>query len=579
MHTVAVVILFLSGFSFSATGTRGAQSLAIAFHAADLPAQQLPTPTPTVNTPHILVGVVFGVMLFAAVSTIVLAVSFAQRHYEYFVLFTGCFAVTLLYEYFSLDEYLLRHTQTLALFVRYALPSLTILVGIVFLQRFLDAHFVAKRLDMCLIIVIPIYALVVVFLLAGGVDFWQTRVFPILNAVSTLLLLAIWGIVIKKNAGILGLNSLEIASALGLIVLVPGKAFVLSGLMLFGEPLSAQIIVNTLLCINIALVPVALVLRIRDSNKKLLIALRERSLAEQEALTEHRRNDALRRANTEVLAQQDLLEQQRRQIEAMNAALQENNLQLGAQNLQLKELHHEKDELFGIVAHDLKNPLGAIASFANIIKHDNTTLTVHQRMEFIDHIIESAERMFQIIRNLLDLNALERGGMRVQIQPIEISSLLEYAIGSFEERAAQKNILLHKNLTVPSFVHADENLIMQVVDNLLSNAIKYSPHGKNVVLRTQPHHSEAGHIVRLEIQDQGPGLSEEDKAHLFGKFSRLSAQPTGGEHSTGLGLSIVKKMVEAMNGRVWCESTLGEGATFIVELPSAHDEYEESGRG
>jgi signal transduction histidine kinase len=75
--------------------------------------------------------------------------------------------------------------------------------------------------------------------------------------------------------------------------------------------------------------------------------------------------------------------------------------------------------------------------------------------------------------------------------------------------------------------------------------------------------------LRIEVADEGPGISEEDKKKLFGKFARLSARPTGGEHSTGLGLSIVKKMVEAMNGRVWCESELGKGSTFIVELPTA----------
>ena len=75
--------------------------------------------------------------------------------------------------------------------------------------------------------------------------------------------------------------------------------------------------------------------------------------------------------------------------------------------------------------------------------------------------------------------------------------------------------------------------------------------------------------LRVEVQDQGPGLSADDQKKLFGKFARLSAKPTGGEHSTGLGLSIVKKMVEAMNGKVWCESKLGQGATFIVELPTS----------
>jgi len=75
-------------------------------------------------------------------------------------------------------------------------------------------------------------------------------------------------------------------------------------------------------------------------------------------------------------------------------------------------------------------------------------------------------------------------------------------------------------------------------------------------------------LVRCEVQDEGPGLSPQDQQRLFGKFARLSAKPTGGEHSTGLGLSIVKKTVEAMNGKVWCESELGRGATFSVELPS-----------
>ena len=105
---------------------------------------------------------------------------------------------------------------------------------------------------------------------------------------------------------------------------------------------------------------------------------------------------------------------------------------------------------------------------------------------------------------------------------------------------------------------------MQVLENLVSNAVKYSPPGKNIFVRLK-RHAEA---VRVEVQDEGPGLSAEDQKKLFGKFARLSAKPTGGEHSTGLGLSIVKKMVEAMNGRVWCESELGRGATFIVEFPT-----------
>jgi len=105
--------------------------------------------------------------------------------------------------------------------------------------------------------------------------------------------------------------------------------------------------------------------------------------------------------------------------------------------------------------------------------------------------------------------------------------------------------------------------MVQVMENLLSNAVKYSPPGKNIHVRLK----KLPDTVRFEVQDEGPGLSAEDQKRLFGKFARLSAKPTGGENATGLGLSIVKRMVEAMNGRVWCESEPGKGAMFVVEFP------------
>ena len=108
-------------------------------------------------------------------------------------------------------------------------------------------------------------------------------------------------------------------------------------------------------------------------------------------------------------------------------------------------------------------------------------------------------------------------------------------------------------------------VMVQVLENLVSNAVKYSPPGKNIFVRLKRLPAAA----RCEVQDEGPGLSAEDQKKLFGKFARLSAKPTGGEHSTGLGLSIVKKMVEAMKGQVWCESEPGKGATFIVSLPAS----------
>ena len=111
-------------------------------------------------------------------------------------------------------------------------------------------------------------------------------------------------------------------------------------------------------------------------------------------------------------------------------------------------------------------------------------------------------------------------------------------------------------------MRADANYIDQVIENLLSNAIKFSPSNKNIYI----HVSVTDTNALCEIRDEGPGLSEDDKKKLFSKYQKLSAKPTGNETSTGLGLSIVKKFVEAMNGEIWCESEIEKGASFFVKF-------------
>jgi signal transduction histidine kinase len=140
--------------------------------------------------------------------------------------------------------------------------------------------------------------------------------------------------------------------------------------------------------------------------------------------------------------------------------------------------------------------------------------------------------------------------------------LLKTVVSCYSERAQLKQLKIQVS-SMPALVYVDENIMQEILENLLSNAIKYSPPAHNiyVYLSITPEDK-----VRCEIQDEGPGLSESDRAKLFGKFTRLSAKPTGGEHSTGLGLFIVKKLVTALHGEVWCESELGKGARFIVEF-------------
>ena len=170
-----------------------------------------------------------------------------------------------------------------------------------------------------------------------------------------------------------------------------------------------------------------------------------------------------------------------------------------------------------------------------------------------------------VLSNLLDVNQIESGKMRLSLTELNMLPILQFLVKEYREKASVKGIRLICQCTEPKYdAYVDENSIRQVLDNLISNAVKYSPPGKHIIVSI----SQDENWVRCEIQDEGPGLSEADQQKLFNKFTRLSAQPTGEEHSTGLGLFIVKKLVEAMKGRVWCESELGQGALFIVELPS-----------
>lgn len=290
----------------------------------------------------------------------------------------------------------------------------------------------------------------------------------------------------------------------------------------------------------------------------------------------------LRHINAHIMRQQEKLEAQAQEIFHTNAELSEANERLALQNLDLVRLNEQKNEFLGIAAHDLRNPLANIMTVGSVLREDLTSYAAEMPPESVPlppsalwgtrTIETSAAKMLHLVENLLDVNALERGAINLTLEPVDVVQLAATSLERFRHAAHAKSITLQMD-SVPddddddrkkeAFARADKGYAEQVLDNLVSNAIKYSPHGKRVLVRVKAGDS----TVRVEVEDEGPGLNENDKARLFGTFARLSALPTGGEQSTGLGLSIVKKLVESMKGSVWCESEAGNGATFIVELP------------
>ncbi len=268
----------------------------------------------------------------------------------------------------------------------------------------------------------------------------------------------------------------------------------------------------------------------------------------------------------------DLLQTLEVKVEQRTQELSQANDKLAQQNQQLENLNKEKNEILEIVSHDLKNPLSAITGFTELLLFVGEKIFTAEAFEYIGQIRSAVSRMMELVLQILDSHLLEEG--RININPIHFSfdGIANAFVDEYQSRAEAKNITIHYQNSSKNLIFADEQKLYQVIDNLVSNAVKYSPHGKNVWMLVEDTDtstlSKSFHpnSVVLAVRDEGPGLAPDEMEKLFRRFSRLSPQPTGGENSTGLGLYIAKKLIEAMKGRIWCESTLGEGCTFFVEL-------------
>lgn len=241
--------------------------------------------------------------------------------------------------------------------------------------------------------------------------------------------------------------------------------------------------------------------------------------------------------------------------------MQESRDELATSNEKLARLNNEKTEFLGIAAHDLRNPLSSIIGFAELL-----SLEPEQRVnEMARDISIGGRRMLTLINDLLDANAIEQGIHGSRIERCDLAALTQQCLGAHRPAAEAKRISVEFAADGPRWVHADRKATAQILDNLLSNAVKYSPLGGTVRVSIESQ----SEWCEWAVRDQGQGISAEDQARLFQKFTRLTARPTAGESSVGLGLSIVKRLAEAMRGSVACQSQPGQGATFSLRLPAA----------
>jgi signal transduction histidine kinase/ligand-binding sensor domain-containing protein len=248
------------------------------------------------------------------------------------------------------------------------------------------------------------------------------------------------------------------------------------------------------------------------------------------------------------------------EVAARTRELSEARTRAEALQRSAEQADEAKTRLLGVVAHDLKNPLTTVVGLAQLLE----TLKPTDLPEVAAMFSQAASRMLRLIDDLLLSSALESGRLVLRREPLDLATLTGEAVDEARRAALRKGISLELT-SAEALVEGDADRLRQVVDNLLSNAIKFSSQGQAV--RVEVGRLASG--VRLQVRDRGPGLRSGDHARLFQAFERLSAQPTGGEPSTGLGLSIVKQLVELHGGRVLARSEgPGLGTTFVVELPA-----------
>jgi signal transduction histidine kinase len=232
---------------------------------------------------------------------------------------------------------------------------------------------------------------------------------------------------------------------------------------------------------------------------------------------------------------------------------------------QLSKANAAKNRFLGMAAHDLRNPLASIRGLAEFLRDGVVgPLTVDQ-LDLVKTIHGASQEMLLLVNELLDVATIEAGELKIAPEPSDVAELVEKAVYLSNIEATKKQtkiVFTPRERPAPRML--DPNKIRQVVDNLLSNAVKYSPPGSTISVEL----SAAGASITIAVRDQGPGIPVSERHKLFKDFGRTSVMPTGGEKSTGLGLAICRKIVDAHRGTISAENLPERGCVFRVTLPS-----------
>ena len=258
----------------------------------------------------------------------------------------------------------------------------------------------------------------------------------------------------------------------------------------------------------------------------------------------------------EIKNKSTLLKRRQNQIKKHKNILQE-------QKESLEELNSMKDKLFSIIAHDLKSPFQSVLGFSDLLCNQYESLQDNQKKKYIQIINTSSHKIFNLLENLLTWAMTQTGNIAFKKEKIELASIIDQNIELLKENINNKGIIINKNLKDNTTVNADINMISTSFRNLLSNAVKFTNAGGEIFINLEKNYE----TTRISVKDNGIGMDKETLKTLFELDKIDSTKGTAGESGTGLGLILCKEFIDMSGGKIWAESTPGEGSTFCIELP------------
>jgi signal transduction histidine kinase len=260
-------------------------------------------------------------------------------------------------------------------------------------------------------------------------------------------------------------------------------------------------------------------------------------------------------------------------VRERTAELEATYRQLAASHARLRELDQLKSDFLGNVSHELRTPLASIKGFVDNLLDGVAGPLAERQRHYLARVRDNADRLSRMVSDLLDLTRIEAGKVELWPQALDPSGAVGDAVESFRPLARTRGVELRVDRQPSRPVWADPDKVQQILTNLVSNAIKFTPAAGRVTVRVRPQGEAA---VRVEVEDTGPGIPPEDRERVFDKFYQVGRVDGDRPGGSGLGLTIARHLVELHGGRVWVDSAVGAGSTFVVVLPAVSGDGRDS---